>query len=68
MKYILQNTREANYVNNEEFLRNIGNIKITYENLPGLENIPFCYEYVSLINQKKIIKVKNILYSLVNFN
>ena len=53
IKWILQKLREERYPSDDKYLQNISNIKITFDNSANLQNLPFCYKLVNLINQKK---------------
>ena len=60
VKWNLQKIREQNFPNNNEYLKNISNITITFESSDNLENIPLCHKMVNLINPEKKIKRINI--------
>ena len=53
VKWKLQQIREELFPNNNDFLKDISKIKITYENNHDLENVPLCYKNCNLINPEK---------------
>ena len=53
VKYLLQKVRDFKYTNDEDYLKDISNIQITYDNNPDLDKLPMCYKYVNFINPKK---------------
>ena len=53
IKWRLQKIREQNFPNDMEFLKDISKIKITFDNNNELQNIPFCYRMVNMINPEK---------------
>ena len=42
VKRILQTLRESKYPNDNEYLKNISKINITFEKLPNMENVSLC--------------------------
>ena len=53
IKWLLQKAREEKYPTNEEFLKDISQIVITYEPNPNMENLTIFYKYTNLINLEK---------------
>jgi hypothetical protein len=53
IKWRLQKIREKNFPNDAEFLKDISNINISFDNSHELQNIPFCYKVVNMINPEK---------------
>ena len=58
LKYLLQKVRDFKYTNDEDYLKDISNIQITYDNNPDLDKLPMCYKYVNFINPKKKIIIQ----------
>ena len=68
IKWLLQKIREKNYINDNKFLEDITKITINFEqHNPDLKNLSLCHKYSSIINPKKIIFKKNILFFQPNF-
>lgn len=44
VKWRLQKIREQNFPNDNDFLKGISKIKITFGNSLNSENLPFCYK------------------------
>ena len=53
IKWILQILSEELYPSNEKFLANMRDITISFDNSANLQNLPFCYKFVNLINPTK---------------
>ena len=67
VKKLLQKLREEYYPNDDSFLLDICNIRITFnDNKELLKNIPFCYINSTILNEKKIDK-KDMYYSLPKY-
>ena len=55
IKWLVQKIRQIKYPKDEEFLKDISKITITYENIINMENLPLGYKTAKIINPEKKI-------------
>ena len=53
IKWLIQKIRQVNYPKDDDFIKDISKITITYENLNNMVNLPLCYKIVNTINPEK---------------
>ena len=54
---------QINYPKDQDYLKDISKITITFDNINGMENFPFCYKYINQINIEKNKLEKYIIYT-----
>ena len=54
---------QINYPKDQDYLKDISKITITFDNINGMENLPFCYKYINQINIEKNKLEKYIIYT-----
>lgn len=67
IKRILQKLREAKFPNDIEYLKDISQIKITFENIPNMENVNLCYKFTNIINPQKNNVLEKYIIFTTNF-
>ena len=67
IKRLLQNLRDYQYPKDEEYLKDITKIKITFENILNMENLNLCYKYKILLNPEKNNKLEQYIIFTTKF-
>ena len=63
VKWRLQKYREENFPNDNDYLKDISKIIISFEAGKNLENLPFCYKVVNMINSDNNTLDKYIIFT-----
>jgi hypothetical protein len=55
--------RDLKYPKDIDYLKDISKITITFDNINGMENLPFCYKYITRLNIEKNKLEKYIIFT-----